>query len=122
MCTNGMIIDLFRFLESSLNCFASQWEYGRQGRDQYMVSFNPDRNDYAKLARIIDNIANDERYFEEYEIFYLRDAFDGASCPTLVLSYLLFFYACVLCCVLCCFFVRVVQRMYTNTLFGFLRW
>ena len=54
-----MIIELFRFLESSLHCFAPQWEYGQQGRDQYMVSFNPDRNDYAMLARIIDSIAND---------------------------------------------------------------
>ncbi|KAF9541657.1 hypothetical protein EC957_002898 [Mortierella hygrophila] len=68
--------DLFRFLESSLHCFASQQEYAQQRRDQFMVSFNPERNDYATLARIINSIANDEKYFEEYEIFYLRNAFD----------------------------------------------
>jgi len=68
--------DLFRFLDSSLNCFASQREYKQQRRDQYMVSFNPQHNDYRTLARIIDNIANGEKYFEEYEIFYLREAFD----------------------------------------------
>ncbi|KAF9139870.1 hypothetical protein BGX30_007367 [Mortierella sp. GBA39] len=68
--------ELFRFLESSLHCFAPQREYAQQRRDQFMVSFNPEHNDYATLARIINNIANDQKYFEEYEIFYLRNAFD----------------------------------------------
>ncbi|KAF9148027.1 hypothetical protein BG015_010271 [Linnemannia schmuckeri] len=68
--------DLFRFLDSSLSCFAQPGEYIQQRRDQYMVSFNPQYNDYTTLAKIIDKIANGERYFQEYEIFYLREAFD----------------------------------------------
>ncbi|KAG0067458.1 hypothetical protein BGZ89_006038 [Linnemannia elongata] len=67
---------LFQFLESSLRCFAQQREYTQQGRDPYLVSFNPEHNDYTILAKIIDSIANNEEYFDENEIFYLRNAFD----------------------------------------------
>lgn len=103
MCVNGiigMIIALFQFLESSLRCFAQQWEYTQQGRDPYLVSFNPEHNDYTILAKIIDSIANNEEYFDENEIFYLRNAFDGTSCSNL-------------------FLVTMVRRVYTKTLLVF---
>ncbi|KAF9902535.1 hypothetical protein EC991_004787, partial [Linnemannia zychae] len=32
---------------------------------------------YTPLANIIDKIANEDFHFDEWEIFYLRDGFDG---------------------------------------------
>ncbi|KAF9128155.1 hypothetical protein BGW39_005317 [Mortierella sp. 14UC] len=68
--------ELFRFLDSALGCFATPNEYSQQRRDPYNVSFDPGYRGYADLARIIDKIANNEVRFDEWEIFYLRDAFN----------------------------------------------
>ncbi|KAF9899010.1 hypothetical protein EC991_009786, partial [Linnemannia zychae] len=69
--------ELFKFLDSALGCFATQREYSQRGRSQYDVSFDPGYRGYFILANIIDKIANEDYYFDEWDIKYLRNGFDG---------------------------------------------
>jgi hypothetical protein len=64
-------------LDSALHCFAPQAEYAQQRRDQYSVTFAPPYSGFSPLARIIDKIANNDNIFDENEIYYLRQAFNG---------------------------------------------
>ncbi|KAG0271684.1 hypothetical protein BGZ95_000466 [Linnemannia exigua] len=68
--------ELFRFLDSALGCFATANEYSQDGRDLYSVSFSPDYRGYSVLAKILNAIANGDTLFQEWDIFYLREAFN----------------------------------------------